>query len=104
MKSLGRRELLKTLATISGAAAVTTTASGRALKLVNEPAQCRANVLNVILHGMFAITADDQNITLVMPRVAGHYYSAGRLRPPRARRVKWARAPSFHPSRPPLVT
>jgi len=26
---------------------------------------------------MFAITADDQNITLVMPRVAGHYYAAG---------------------------
>jgi len=77
MKSLGRRELLKTLATISGAAAVTNTARGRTLKPAYEPARCSGNTLNVILHGMFAITADDQNITLVMPRVAGHYYAAG---------------------------
>lgn len=77
MKSLGRRELLKTLATISGAAAVTTTARARTLKPANAPARCSGNVLNVILHGMYAITADDQNITLVMPRVAGHYYAAG---------------------------
>jgi len=107
MKNLGRRELLKTLATISGAAAVTTTASGRALKLVNEPAQCRANVLNVILHGMFAITADDQNITLVMPRVAGHYYAAGGFGLERPLRLNGAgplsytlSVPGWKPSRP----
>src|SRR5712691_4450929 len=77
MKSLGRRELLNTLGMIWCAAAVTATAHGRTLKTANPPAQCSGNVLNVILHGMFAITADDQNITLVMPRVAGHYYAAG---------------------------
>jgi hypothetical protein len=77
MKSLGRRELLKTLATISCASTVTTQAHGRAMKSVNAPPACNGNVLNVIIHGMFAITADDQNITLVMPKVAGHYYAAG---------------------------
>lgn len=77
MKSLGRRDLLKSLATISGAAAVTTTARGRTLKPLNAPAQCSGNMLNVILHGMFAITADDEKMTLVVPRVAGHYYAAG---------------------------
>ncbi len=77
MKRVGRRDLLKTLATISGAAAITNTARGRTLKPASAPAQCSGNVLNVILHGMFAITADDQNITLVMPKVAGHYYAAG---------------------------
>jgi hypothetical protein len=77
MKSLGRRDLLKSLATISGAAAVTNTVRGRSLKTENLPPQCSSNVLNVILHGLSAITADDRNITLVMPRVAGHYYAAG---------------------------
>ena len=95
MKSLGRRDLLKSLATISGAAAVTTTARARTLKPANAPAQCSANVLNVILHGMFAITADDQNITLVMPRVPGHYYAAGSFGLERQLRSNGSEALSF---------
>jgi hypothetical protein len=107
MKSLGRRELLKTLATISGAAAVTNTARGRTLKPAYEPARCSGNTLNVILHGMFAITADDQNITLVMPRVAGHYYAAGSFGVERPLRLNGAEplsytlsVPGWKPSRP----
>jgi len=87
MKSLGRRDLLRTLATISGAAVVTKTARGRTLKPANAPARCSGNTLNVILHGMFAVTADDQNITLVMPRVEGHYYAAGDFGMERALRL-----------------
>ena len=107
MKSLGRRELLKTLATISGAAAVTTTGRGRTLKPADEPPRCSGNTLNVILHGMFAITADDQNITLVMPRVAGHYYAAGSFGVERPLRLNGAEplsytlsVPGWKPSKP----
>src|ERR1700682_1664622 len=77
MKSLGRRDLLKSLATLSCASALPAKALTRALKSANAPFQCSGNVLNVIIHGAFAITADDQNITLVMPKVAGHNYAAG---------------------------
>jgi len=106
VKSLNRRDLLKTLATISGAATVTT-AYGRTLKTANPPAQCSGNVLNVIIHGMFGITADDQNITLVMPRVAGHYYAAGDFGVERPLRSNGAgplsytlRVPGWKPSMP----
>lgn len=107
MKSLGRRDLLKSLATISGAAALTTSARGRTLKPANAPAQCRGNVLNVVIHGTFAITADDQSITLVAPRVEGHYYAAGSFgleRPLRSNGVEplsyALRVPGWKPARP----
>lgn len=74
MKSMGRRDLLKTLATISCASTVATAANGRTQTPL---ASCGGNVLNVIIHGAFAITPDDQNITLVMAKVPGHYYAAG---------------------------
>jgi hypothetical protein len=74
MKSIGRRDLLKTLATISCASTVATVARGRTQ---NPTVSCSGNVLNVIIHGAFAITADDQNITLVMAKVPGHFYAAG---------------------------
>jgi hypothetical protein len=74
MKSIGRRDLLKTLATISCASTVANAAIGRKSSL---PVSCGDYVLNVIIHGAFAITADDQNITLVMPKVPGHFYAAG---------------------------
>src|SRR5690348_2586283 len=90
MKSLGRRDLLRTLATISGAAVITKTARGRTLKPANGPGRCSGNTLNVILHGMFAITVDDQNITLVMPKVEGHYYAAGDFGMKRALRLSGA--------------
>jgi len=90
MKSLGRRDLLRTLATISGAAVITKTARGRTLKPANGPGRCSGNTLNVILHGMFAITVDDQNITLVMPKVEGHYYAAGDFGMERALRLSGA--------------
>src|SRR5437764_5564653 len=100
MKRVGRRELLKTLATISGAAVVTKTARGRTLKPANAPARCSGNTLNVILHGMFAVTADDQNITLVMPKVAGHYYAAGDFGMERALRLDGAGPLSYNLSVP----
>src|SRR5690349_5094029 len=87
MKRVGRRELLKTLATISGSAVVAKTARGRTLKPANALARCSGNTLNVILHGMFAVTADERNITLVMPKVAGHYYAAGDFGMERALRL-----------------
>ena len=74
MKSIGRRDLLKTLATISCASTVANAAIGRK---PSPPVSCGGNVLNVIIHGAFAITADDQNITLVMAKVPGHFYAAG---------------------------
>ncbi len=107
MKRVGRRDLLKTLATISGAAIVTQTARGRTLKPANAPARCSGNVLNVVIHGMFAVTADDQNITLVMPKVAGHYYAAGDFGMENALRLNGAgplsynlSVPGWKPSRP----
>jgi len=110
MKSLGRRDLLRTLATISSAAIVTKTARGRTLKPVNAPARCSSNTLSVILHGMFAVTTNDQNITLVMPRVAGHYYAAGDFGMERALRSNGAgplsyelRVPGWKPSMPEIA-
>ena len=100
MKRVGRRELLKTLATISGSAVVAKTARGRTLKPANALARCSGNTLNVILHGMFAVTADERNITLVMPKVAGHYYAAGDFGMERALRLDGAGPLSYNLSVP----